>query len=140
MTNEDNDDTKNINKNNTDNHDARDLHEWARHVERAVSVRHDYVSWSLRLKSFKSLSSSRHVAHVSFSLIFTYLPFYFNLSFPVFFHSSVLMHPDLHSDLNILDSVENNLRHSAKGSNDAYDVSHSLTVITAKLGITWSSW
>ena len=30
-----------------------------------------------------SLSSSRHVAHVSFSLIFTYLPFYFNLSFPV---------------------------------------------------------
>ena len=61
-----------------------------------------------------SLSSSRHVAHVWFSLIFTYLPFYFNLSFPVFFHSSVLMHPDLHTDLDNLDSVENNLRHSAK--------------------------
>ena len=72
-------------------------------------------------------SSSRHVAHVSFSLIFTYLPFYFNLSFPVFFHSSVLMHPDLHTDLDNLDSVENNLRHSAKGSLDAYDVTHSLS-------------
>ena len=77
--------------------------------------------------SSMSLSSSRHVAHVSFSLIFTYLPFYFNLSFPVFFLSSVLMHPDLHTDLYDQDSVQNNLRHSAKGSLDAYDVTHSLT-------------
>ena len=60
-------------------------------------------------------------------MIFTYLPFYFNLSFPVFFHSSVLLHPDLHTDLDNLDSVENNLRHSAKGSLDAYDVIESLT-------------
>ena len=37
------------------------------------------------------------------------------------------MHPDLHTDVYNLDSVENNLRHSAKGSNDAYDVTHSLT-------------
>ena len=37
------------------------------------------------------------------------------------------MHLDLHTDLNDLDSVENNLRHSAKGSLDAYDVTHSLT-------------
>ena len=73
------------------------------------------------------ISSSRHVAHVCFSLIFIYLLFYFNLSFPVFFHSSVLMHPDLHTDLDNPDSVENNLRHSAKGSNDAYDVTLSLT-------------
>ena len=80
------------------------------------------------LKSFACLSSSRHVAHVSFSLILFDLPFYFNLSFPVFFLSSVLMHPDLHIDLDNLDSVENNLRHSAKGSNDAYDVTNSLTV------------
>ena len=68
-----------------------------------------------------------HVAHVCFSLIFTYLSFYFHLSFPVFFLSSVLMHPDLHTDLDNLDSVENNLRHSAKGSLDAYDVTYSLT-------------
>ena len=62
-----------------------------------------------------------------FSLILFILPFYFDLSFPVFFHSSVLMHPDLHTDLDNLDSVKNNLRHSAKGSLDAYDVTFSLT-------------
>ena len=38
------------------------------------------------------------------------------------------MHPDLHTDLDNLDSVENNLRHSAKGSLDAYDVTFSLTI------------
>ena len=37
------------------------------------------------------------------------------------------MHPDLHTDLDNLDSVENNVRHSAKGSLDAYDVTFSLT-------------
>ena len=37
------------------------------------------------------------------------------------------MHPDLHTDLDNLDSVENNLRHSAKGSIDAYDVIITLT-------------
>ena len=37
------------------------------------------------------------------------------------------MHSDLHTDLDNLDSVENNLRHSAKGSNDGYDVTFSLT-------------
>ena len=65
--------------------------------------------------------------HVWFSLIFTFFPFYFDLSFPVFFHSSVLMHPDLHTDLDNLDTVEHNLRHSAKGSLDVYDVISSLT-------------
>ena len=37
------------------------------------------------------------------------------------------MHPDLHTDLDNLDSVENNLRHSDKRSLDAYDVTFSLT-------------
>ena len=37
------------------------------------------------------------------------------------------MFPDLQTDLYDLDSVESNLRHSAKGSLDAYDVTHSLT-------------
>ena len=46
---------------------------------------------------------------------------------PVFFLSSVLMHPEHYTDLDNLDTVENDLRHSAKGSNDAYDVTHSLT-------------
>ena len=64
---------------------------------------------------------------MSLSLILFDLSFYFNLSFTVFFLSSVLMHPDLQTDLYNLDSVKNNLRHSAKGSLDAYDVTHSLT-------------
>ena len=37
------------------------------------------------------------------------------------------MHPGHYTDLDNLDTVENNLRHSAKGSNDAYDVPISLT-------------
>ena len=43
------------------------------------------------------------------------------------------MHPEHYTDLDNLDTVENNLRHSAKGSNDAYDVTHSLT--TTSLGL-----
>ena len=57
----------------------------------------------------------------------TFLPFYFDLTFTVFFHSSVLMHPEHYTDLDNLDTVETNLRNSAKGRNDAYDVTHSLT-------------
>ena len=60
-------------------------------------------------------------------LLDLHLPPYFDLSFSVFFHSSVLMHPDLHTDLDNLDSVENNLRNSAKGSLHAYVVTFSLT-------------
>ena len=56
-----------------------------------------------------------------------FLPFYFDLTIPVFFLSSVLMHPEHYTDLDKLDTVENDLRYSAKGSNDAYDVTHSLT-------------
>ena len=37
------------------------------------------------------------------------------------------LHRDLHVDLDNLDSVENSLRHSAKGSFDTYDVTFSLT-------------
>ena len=45
-----------------------------------------------------------HVIHdVRFSLTFIFLPFYFDLTFTVFFHSSVPMHPDLHTDLDNLD-------------------------------------
>ena len=66
------------------------------------------------------------------------LSFYFYLSFPVLFLSSVLMYPDLQTDLYNLDSVENNLRHSAKGSLDAYDVTHSLTESTCKKIWYWT--
>ena len=78
------------------------------------------------LKMFLGLTSlHRHTCVVLLDL--TFLPFYFDLTFPVFFDSSVLMHPEHYTDLDNLDTVENDLRHSAKGSNDAYDVTVSLT-------------
>ena len=43
------------------------------------------------------------------------------------------MHPDLHTDLDNLDTVEHNLRNSAKGSLDTYDVTVSLTDDEAKV-------
>ena len=46
---------------------------------------------------------------------------------PSSFHFSVLMHPEPHTDFNYLNSMQHNLRNSAKGSNDAYDVTVSLT-------------
>ena len=70
------------------------------------------------------ISSSRHV-HVRLSLILFDLTFYFHPHFLVFFLSFLLMHSDLYSD--DLDSVTNDLRDSAKGSNDGYDVAFSLT-------------
>ena len=74
---------------------------------------------------FGPTSLHRHIC--VFLLDLAFLPFYFDLTFPVFFLSFVLMHPEHYTDLDNLDTVENNLRHSAKGSNDAYDVTHSLT-------------
>ena len=35
------------------------------------------------------------------------------------------MHPEHYNDLDNLDTVQSDLRHSAKGSNDAYDVTDS---------------
>ena len=61
------------------------------------------------------------------SLILFDLSLYFHLHFPVLFLFSFLMHSDLHIDLDNLDSVKNNLRHSAKGSKDGNDVTFSLT-------------
>ena len=37
------------------------------------------------------------------------------------------MHPEPHTDLDNFDTAQHNLRNSAKGSNDAYDVTDSLT-------------
>ena len=63
-------------------------------------------------------------SHVRFSLILFDLSFYFHLHFTVLVLFSFLMHPDQHPDL---DTVEHNLRLSAKGSSGAYDVTFSLT-------------
>ena len=71
--------------------------------------------------------TSSHLHAWASLLDLTFLPFYFDLTFSVFFHSSVLMHPEPHTDLDNLNTVQPNLRHSAKGSNDDYDVTDSLT-------------
>ena len=89
-----------------------------------LMLSHDPL-WLKFIESF--ISCHPHVAHVLLSLILVDHSLYFNLSFTVFFLSSVLMFPDLQTDLYGPDSVENDLRHSAKGSLDAYDVTHSLT-------------
>ena len=70
------------------------------------------------------IPSSRH-AHVQLSLTLFDFSFYFHPHFLVFFLAFLFMHSDLYSD--DLDSVTNNLRDSAKGSNDGYDVAFSLT-------------
>ena len=130
MSDEDNKhDTNYINKHKYTNHDTRKLHLWARHVERAVL----YTSCMLchtHLMAQDVLESSfhPHAIHVRFSLTSHSSLSYFDLSFPVFFHLSVLtctLKP--HTDLNNLNSMQHNLRNSAKGSNDAYDVPISLT-------------
>ena len=49
--------------------------------------------------------------------------FYFDLTFTVFFHFSFLMHPEQHTELDNLNTMQHNLRTSAnKESNDAFDV------------------
>ena len=120
--------TNYINKHKYTNHDTRKLHLWAQHVERAIFVVHLLMSCHTHLMAQDVLKSSFPSAfHPSASLLdLTFLPFYFDLTFPVFFHSSVRTHPEPHTDLDNLNTVQHNLRNSAKGSNDAYDVPISL--------------
>ena len=81
------------------------------------------TSW---LKVFLSLTSSHR--HTWASLLdLAFLPFYLDLSFPVFFHFTFVMHSEQRTELDNLITMQHNLRTSAKGSNDAYDVHTSLT-------------
>ena len=128
MTNEDNNhDTKYTNKNDTNNHNAHDLDKWAQ--QRAVSCVSCLIDdVSHHIGSIRSRICHLHaMSHMCRSPWFSSTPFQLRPNFTVFFLSSVLMHPDLHTDLDNLDSVENNLRHSAKESLDAYDVTFSHT-------------
>ena len=66
-------------------------------------------------------------------LLESFLLFYFDLSSPVFFFSFHLLHCELHTELDNLIAMQK-LRYSAnKGSDDAYDVSISLTGYEPKL-------
>ena len=71
-------------------------------------------------------SESRHLSSM-FLLEFTSLLFYFDLSFTILSLFFPLLHFELHTELDNLIAMQN-LRNSAhKGSDDAYDVSVSLT-------------
>ena len=75
-TNEDiNNDTKHTINNDTNNHNARDLHEWAQ--QRAVSCVSclDVESWSCWFKSFTCLSSHLHAMYMCVSLWLLRHPF-----------------------------------------------------------------
>ena len=66
------------------------------------------------------------VIHERFSLS-SFSTLYFDLSFTILFHFFLLMHLEQHTELDNLITMQN-LRTSAnKGSNDAYDVTLSLT-------------
>ena len=94
---------------------------WVFHVSQMIChTTLAQVHWVLHV-----ISSACHDERLS--LILFDLSLYFNLAFPVFFLSSVLMFPDLQTDLYDPDSVENDLRHSAKGSLVTYDDTYSLT-------------
>ena len=69
------------------------------------------------------IPSSRH-AHVRLSLILFDLSFLLPPALPRLFPFL-----PLHALRPVLDSVTNNLRDSAKGSNDGYDVTFSLTLV-----------
>ena len=118
MSDEDNNhDTNYINKFHDANHDTRKLHMWAQDVESAVSV----LFWSCVIHTSLAqvvLESSLHPIFMHERLSLT-SPSSFSTSTcppPVFFHSSVLMHPEPHTDLDNLNTEQHNLRHSVKGS------------------------
>ena len=69
------------------------------------------TSW---LKMFFSLISS-HLHTCAFLFDLTFLPFYFDLTFTVLFHFSFRMHPEQHTELDNLITMQHNLRTSAKG-------------------------
>ena len=62
------------------------------------------------------LESSSSACHPWASLLdFDFLLFYFDLSFPVFFQFSFLMHPEQHTELDNLITMQHNLRTSRRG-------------------------
>ena len=98
------------------------------HALRQRNLRHTLwcrVTCTSWLKCFW-VSLVIHV-HVRFSLIFDILPFYFDLSFPVLFFSFHFLHHELQTELDNQIAMEILCRSANRESNDAYDVTPSLT-------------
>ena len=131
MSDEDNNhDTNYINKHKDANHDTRKLHLWARHVERAVSV----LSWCCVIHTSLAqdvLESSLHPIFMHERLSLTSPSSLSTSTCPSPSSSTPLSWCTLSRTPNLdnLNTVQHNLRHSAKGSNDAYNVTDSLTEV-----------
>ena len=113
----------------TANHDTRKLHMSARHVERAVSV----LSWCCVIHTSLAqvvFESSLHPIFMHELLSLTSLSSLSTSTWPSPSSSTPLSWCTEHySDLDNFDTVQTDLRHSAHWSNDAYDVTDSLTGI-----------
>ena len=115
MSDEDNNhDTNYINKHKYANHDTRKLQLWARHVERAVSVCLDVVSYTLHWLKFFESSLHPIFMHVWFSLIS-----------PSSLPTSTWLSPSSSTPLSWC--TRSCTPTSTKGSLDTYDVTVSLT-------------
>ena len=114
--------------------------QWRKHQHAQVSlVSTAHKARSLRCTPLNVVSHAPHDSRCSWVFIpshrhtwaslfdLDFFLFYFDLSFSVFFHFSILMLPEPHTDLNNLITMQHNLRNSAKEINNAYDVNTSLT-------------
>ena len=138
---EDKHDTNYINNKYTNTY-TRMLHNlWALHLERAVSL-HLLMSVSHAPHGSRCswVSFHPHGHPCVFLSDLTFLPFYFDLTFTVLFHFSFLMHPEQHTEVDNLITMQHNLRTSAKGSNDAFDVHTSLTKEEKKIRNSSTRW
>ena len=124
---EDKHETNHINKKYNDtNTNTRKMHNtWAGTQERVVFV--SLWCWVTRTSWLKFWVPSCHPCTCASLLEFTSLTLYFDLSFTIVSLFFFLMHFEQHTELDNLIAMQN-LRTSAnKGSNDAYDVTDSIT-------------
>ena len=126
-----NNDTSNEDKHETNysmNKDTRNMHiTWAC-TESAQSLSH-FVHLVSHAPHGSSLSLvTCHPCSCAFLLEFDFLTLYFDLSFTILSLFFLLMHFELHTELDNLIAMQHNLRYSAnKEGDEAYDVSASLT-------------
>ena len=95
------------------------------HWERVVFV--TLWCWVTCTSWLKFWVPSCHPFTCASLLDFDILPFYFDLSFSILYLFFLLMHFEQHTELDNWITMQHNLQNSAKGSNDAYDVTVSLT-------------
>ena len=108
-------------------------HEHAQHAQRlsmnasAQFLSHLLMFGHMHFVAQVFMSVICHPCTWAFLLEFTFLPFYFNLSFTVLSFFFPLLHFEQHTELNNLIAMQNLRTSENRESNDAYDVTDSLT-------------